>query len=119
PLWTRISYWVLLVALAAFLVYSLVGRVDEYAAGTAVVEMGGRTDLTALEAGTVSAVEAAPEQRVRAGQVLVRFDDARERAELEREEREFTLQLVNHLRDPADRGAEQALISLRAQRELA
>jgi membrane fusion protein (multidrug efflux system) len=119
PLWTRISYWVLLLALAVFLAYSLIGRVDEYAAGTAVIEMGGRTDLTALEAGTVSAVETAPEQRVRAGQVLVRFDDARERAELERAEREFTLQLVNRLRNPADRNAEQALIALRAQRELA
>jgi multidrug efflux pump subunit AcrA (membrane-fusion protein) len=119
PIWTRISYWVLVVALAGFLVYSLIGRVDEYAAGTAVIEMGGRNDLTALEAGTVSAVPAAPDQRVRAGQILVRFDDARERAELERAEREFALQLVNRLRDPGDRGAEQALISLRAQRELA
>jgi len=119
PAWTRVSYWVLVAALAAFLIYSLLGRVDEYAAGTAVVEMGGRTDLTALESGTVGAVETAPEQRVRAGQVLVRFDDARERAELERAEREFALQLVNRLRDPADRNAEQALISLRAQRELA
>jgi membrane fusion protein (multidrug efflux system) len=119
PIWTRISYWVLLVALAVFLVYSLVGKVDEYASGTAVVEMGGRNDLTALEAGTVSSVPVAPEERVRAGQVLVRFDEAKERAELERAEREFTLQLVNRLRDPADRSAEQALISLRAQRELA
>jgi GAF domain-containing protein/biotin carboxyl carrier protein len=119
PIWTRISYWVLLLALAGFLLYSLLGRVDEYAAGTAVVEMGGRNDLTALEAGTVSAVPARAEERVRAGQVLVRFDDARERAELSRAEREFTLQLVNRLRDPGDRSAEQALISLRAQRELA
>jgi membrane fusion protein (multidrug efflux system) len=119
PVWTRVSYWVLLIALAAFLVYSLVGRVDEYAAGIAVVEMGGRTDVTALEAGTVAAVTAAPEERVRTGQVLVRLDDARERAELERAEREFTLQLANRLRDPADRNAEQALIGLRAQRELA
>jgi multidrug efflux pump subunit AcrA (membrane-fusion protein) len=119
PIWTRISYWVLLVALVGFLVYSLLGRVDEYASGTAVVEMGGRNDLTALEAGTVSAVPVAPEERVRAGQVLVRFDEARENAELSRAEREFTLQLVNRLRDPGDRSAEQALISLRAQRELA
>jgi biotin carboxyl carrier protein len=119
PTWTRISYWVLVFALAAFLVYSLLGRVDEYAAGVAVVEMGGRTDLTALDSGTVAAVAAAPGERVQAGQVLVRFDDARERAELERAEREFALQLVNRLRDPADRNAEQALIALRAQRELA
>jgi membrane fusion protein (multidrug efflux system) len=119
PAWTRVSYWVLVAALAAFLIYSLVGKVDEYATGTAVVEMGGRNDLTALESGTVAEVDTAPGRQVRAGQVLVRFDDARERAELERAEREFTLQLVNRLRDPADRNAEQALITLRAQRELA
>ncbi|HTQ79459.1 MAG TPA: HlyD family efflux transporter periplasmic adaptor subunit [Thermoanaerobaculia bacterium] len=118
PIWTRISYWVLVAALAGFLVYSLLGRVDEYATGTAVVEMGGRTDLTALDSGTVAAVAVSPGQRVHAGEALIRFDDARERAELERAEREFTLQLVNRLRDPADRTAEQALISLRAQREL-
>src|SRR5262249_14772774 len=87
PTWTRISYWVLVAALAAFLLYALLGRVDEYAAGTAVVEMGGRTDLTDLESGTVAAVETAPDARGRAGQVLVRFDDARERAGPGRAER--------------------------------
>jgi membrane fusion protein (multidrug efflux system) len=119
PAWARWSYWVLVGALAAFLLYVCLGTIDEYASGVAVVETGGRADLTARSAGTVVGVEAAPGQRVEAGRVLVRFDDARERGELERTEREFNLQLINRLRDPASAAAEQALISLRAQRELA
>jgi multidrug efflux pump subunit AcrA (membrane-fusion protein) len=119
PAWARGSYWVLVAALAGFLLYAWFGTIDEYASGVAVVETGGRADLTARTAGTVVGVEAAPGQRVEAGQLLVRFDDARERADLDRAEREFNLQLINRLRDPASSAAEQALIGLRAERELA
>jgi biotin carboxyl carrier protein len=119
PAWARWSYWVLVGALAAFLLYVWLGTIDEYASGVAVVETGGRADLTARSAGTVVGVEVAPGQRVEAGRVLVRFDDARERGELERSAREFDLQLINRLRDPASAAAEQALITLRAERELA
>jgi len=119
PSWARWSYWVLVATLAAFLAYAWLGTVDEYASGVAVVETGGRADLTARTAGTVVGVDVAPGQRVETGQLLVRFDDARERADLERAEREFNLQLINRLRDPASSAAEQALIGLRAERELA
>ena len=44
---------------------------------------------------------------------------AREAAELSRIDHELELQLINRLRDPSDKGAEQNLLSLRAQRELA
>jgi membrane fusion protein (multidrug efflux system) len=119
PAWARWSYWVLVAALAGSLLYAWLGTIDEYASGVAVVETGGRADLTARNPGTVVGVEAAPGQRVEAGQLLVRFDDSRERADLDRAEREFNLQLINRLRDPASGAAEQALISLRAERELA
>jgi multidrug resistance efflux pump len=119
PVWARRSYWVLVGALAAFLAYVWLGRIDEYAAGVAVVETGGHSDLTARTAGTVTAVEVVPGQTVAAGQVLVRFDDAQQRAELERSQQELTLQLIHRLRDPASAAAEQALISLRAQNEQA
>jgi membrane fusion protein (multidrug efflux system) len=119
PAWARWSYWVLVATLAAFLIYAWVGTIDEYATGVAVVETGGRADLTTRNAGTVVGVEVSPGQQVAAGQVLVRFDDARERADFERTEREFTLQLINRLRDPTSTAAEQALISLRSERELA
>jgi multidrug resistance efflux pump len=93
--------------------------VREYASGPAVVRLGGRTDLTATADGTVTDVGVTAGQTVEAGRLLVRFYGAREAAELARIDHELELQLVNRLRDPSDRGAEQALISLRAQRELA
>jgi hypothetical protein len=119
PVWTRWTYWTLLAALAGALVFTAVGEVKEYASGLAVVWMGNRDDVTAEAAGTVGAVEVAPGQRVRAGQVLVRLHEAQEAAELARLDQEFELQLLNRLRDPSDTGAEQALIGLRTQRQLA
>jgi multidrug efflux pump subunit AcrA (membrane-fusion protein) len=119
PAWTRWSYWTLLGALAAALVFSLVGEIRDYATGSGVVWMGGRDEVTAAEAGTVAGVEVAAGQRVEPGQVLVRLYDAQEAAELARMEEEFELQLINRLRDPGDASAEQALIALRTQRQLA
>ena len=58
-------------------------------------------------------------EKVEAGRLLVRFYGAREAAELARIDHEFELQLINRLRDPADSGPQQALLSLRAERELA
>jgi biotin carboxyl carrier protein len=119
PAWTRWTYWTLLAALAGALLFSLLGEVKEYASGIAVVRMGNRDEVTAESAGTVTAVTVAPGQRVRAGQVLARLHGAQEAAELARLDQEFELQLINRLRDPADTGAEQALIALRTQRQLA
>jgi len=119
PRWMRWTYRLLLAVLVAGLLFSFLARIREYAAGPAVVRLGGRTDLTAATEGTVTQVDAAPGARVEAGRLLVRFYGAREAAELARIDREFELQLINRLRDPADAGAEQGLISLRAQRELA
>lgn len=119
PAWTRSTYWSLLAALVAAVLFSLVGEVREYASGLAVVWMGTRDDVSAEAAGTVGAVEVAAGQRVRPGQVLVRLHEAQEAAELARLDQEFELQLINRLRDPADPGPEQALIGLRTQRQLA
>jgi multidrug resistance efflux pump len=83
------------------------------------VRLGGRTDLTATADGTVTDVGVATGQTVEAGRLLVRFYGAREAAELSRIDHEMELQLINRLRDPSDKGAEQSLLSLRAQRELA
>jgi membrane fusion protein (multidrug efflux system) len=119
PGWMRWTYRLLLTALVAGLLFSLLARVREYAAGPAVVRLGGRTDLTATSEGTVTQVDVAPGQRVAPGQLLVRFYGAREAAELARLDRELELQLINRLRDPGDTGAERGLLSLRAERELA
>ncbi|RPH56284.1 HlyD family efflux transporter periplasmic adaptor subunit [bacterium] len=115
----RWTYRLLLGVVVAGLVFSLVFKVREYASGPAVVRLGGRTDLTATTDGTVSEVAVQPGQRVESGRLLVRFYGAREAAELERIERELEMQLIARLRNPADTGAERALLSLRAERELA
>jgi len=119
PAWTRWTYWSLLGALVAAVLFALVGEVKEYASGLAVVWMGNRDDVTAEAAGTVGAVEVTTGQRVRPGQVLVRLHEAQEAAELARLDQEFELQLINRLRDPSDPGPEQALIGLRTQRQVA
>jgi len=103
----------------AGVLFTILAKVREYASGPAVVRLGGRTDLTATADGTVTDVGVTAGQTVEAGRLLVRFYGAREAAELARIDHEFELQLINRLRDPSDRGAEQALITLRAQRELA
>lgn len=119
PAWTRWTYWLLLGLLAAAIAFSLLASVKEYASGPAVVRMEGSRDLTATTAGVVSAVLVEPGAAVAAGQPLMLFYGAPELAELNRIEREFELHLLDRLRDPSDRGAEAALLSLRAQRELA
>jgi membrane fusion protein (multidrug efflux system) len=119
PRWATWAYWLLVAVMATGAVYAVIGTVYEYASGPAVVRMEGRTNLTAKSAGTVAAVLARPGERVVQGDLLVRFYEAAEGAELERIRREFELQLVKTLRDPSDQSARQALTTLRAQRELA
>lgn len=119
PRWTRWTYWLLLVLLVVGAAFSLIFHLREWATGPAVVEIQGNRDLTATSAGVVTAVEVSPGDLVEEGQLLVRFYGAQEMAELDRIEQEFEMQLINRLRNPADRGAEAALIQLRAQRRLA
>jgi membrane fusion protein (multidrug efflux system) len=119
PHWMGATFWLLVGLVAAFLVYSLVGTIDEYAAGPAVVRLTGRTEVTAGQPGAVAVVEVRPGDRVAAGQSLVRFHSVREAAELERIEREWELQLIERLRDLSAPAPAQALIALRAELELA
>lgn len=118
PVWMQWSYWLLLAVLAGGLLFSWFGTVREYASGPAVVLTPGAGELTATAVGTVTSVDVQPGEQVEAGALLVRFYGAQEAAELRRIESEFKLQLVRRLRDPSDAGAGQALIALRAQRDL-
>ncbi len=119
PRWTRWTYWVLLALLACAALYSLLGTIPEYASGPAVVKVEGRSDLTTEQPGIVSSVDVKAGQRVEAGQPLVSFLSQEETSTLERIQREFELQLVRVLQNPADEAARQTLTSLRAERELA
>jgi membrane fusion protein, multidrug efflux system len=119
PRWTSAAFWLLAALVAAFLVFAMVSTVEEYSSGAAVVRLNGRAELTASQAGFVTAVEIRPGDRVAAGDVLVRFQNTREAAELARIEREWELQLVERLRDLSALSPAQALIALRAERDLA
>jgi membrane fusion protein (multidrug efflux system) len=114
-----LTYRFVSVVLASAIAYLAVGTLSEYATGPAVVRVEGRIDLTATAAGTVASLEAQPGQRVEASQLLVRFYDASESAELDRINREFEMQLVKTLRSASDSEARTALGLLRAQKEQA
>ncbi len=119
PGWTGWTYRLLLTIFVAGLIFLLVGTVDEYASGVAVVRLEGRTDVTASLSGTVVSVEVEKGQRVEAGELLVRLYGVQEAAELERVRREFENGLIERLRRPADAATERSLGTLRAQRTLA
>jgi biotin carboxyl carrier protein len=117
--WTRLAVVVTLAVVVAGLVFAATARVGEYARAVAVVHREGRQVATATVSGVVQSIEVRPGQRVVAGQVLVRLDDATQRAELDRIEREYEQRLVELLREPADEGRRQQLAGLDGQRELA
>src|SRR5690606_21286811 len=100
PRWARWTFRFLAAAITFSLLYSMVGTIDEYARGIAIVRVQGRRELTARLPGTVSTVEVQPGQRVASGKVLARFhgDDV----ELDRLIREHDLALVKVLDDPSD-----------------
>jgi membrane fusion protein (multidrug efflux system) len=119
PDWIHWTYRLVLAVVAVGLLYAGLGTVHEYASGPAVIQMGGRTELRANATGAITAIEVKPGDHVVARQLLLRFYGADELAELDRINTEFQQQLINHLRNFADRGAEGALINLRAERRLA
>ncbi len=119
PAWIDWASWLLLGLAGAGVLFLALGRIHERATGVAVVRLGGRSEITATAAGTVSSVEAPPGTRVEQGASLVHLYGGPEAAELSRLEGEFELQLASRLRDPGDRGAEAALIGLTGQIELA
>jgi membrane fusion protein (multidrug efflux system) len=119
PEWIPAAYWLLLVVIAAGATYGTFGTLTEYASGPAVVRVEGRTHVTTPTASTVATVDVQPGQHIAAGHVLVTLYLADRSAELERLNREFDLQMIKFLRDPADQGARSSLTTLRAERHLA
>jgi biotin carboxyl carrier protein len=117
--WTRWAVGVTVLVVGAGLVFAATARVGEYAEGLAVVRREGRVVVTAAVSGTVQSIEAQPGRHVVAGQVLVRLDDAAQRAELQRVQREHQQRLVELLRAPADDARRERLAALDAQLQLA
>lgn len=119
PSWTRWTFWLLLAAVGFYGAFGVLAWVSEYASGPAVVRAADRLEVTALASGRVTSVEVQPGQRVKEGQILVRFFAGQEQASLERFNQEFEHQLMRRMRDLTDEGARQALSTLRAEKELA
>ncbi|PRQ08188.1 HlyD family efflux transporter periplasmic adaptor subunit [Enhygromyxa salina] len=99
------------------LAYLCLVDVGEYSGGPALIRLGGRTQITALTDASVVEVMVSPNDRVEAGQQLIRLHDVDDASESERLEQEFELQLRNLLRDPGDAAAQRAVTTLRAERE--
>lgn len=119
PRWTDWTYRILVLVFLTGVAFAVLGRVDEYATGPALVRMSGHTEITARSSGTVEEVLVAPGERVFGGQVLVRFYSGAERNEYERVKAEFELHLVRVLRDPFDESARAAAAAIRPQLVLA
>jgi membrane fusion protein (multidrug efflux system) len=119
PSWIGWAYWILLATVLATLTFAAVGRVREHAPGPAVVRFGGRVDLTATSPGTVVSVEVRAGERVKRGQLLVRFHGADEVHTLERIKSELEMELVRSLSDPGDDASRKGLARLSAEKGLA
>lgn len=117
--WIGWSYRLLVLLMAASLAYVALVRVGDYAAGPAVVRLGGRVEVTAVEGGSVVEIMARSGDEVEPGQALVRLHDAENAAELRRLELELEVELRNLLRDPTDEAARRAVTSLRGEQERA
>ncbi|MEM9493254.1 MAG: HlyD family efflux transporter periplasmic adaptor subunit, partial [Myxococcota bacterium] len=119
PAWVRWAYWPLLAVLVAAAVFLIVGRVNQYSVGPALIQVSGKSDVTASVTGTVVTVEVAPGQAVRAGEVLARLHDVGEQADFVRLQGEFHSQLRSRMLDPGDPVTGQAVRTLRAEVERA
>jgi biotin carboxyl carrier protein len=119
PAWIHWTYWLLVAVGTVSLLLAALTDIGEYAQGPAMVRLLGRTQVGAIEPGVVAEVMVEPGQRVAAGQVLVRLDDAAERAEQRRLDAELRVAMVDFLRRPADDTRRDELAGLRAERELA
>jgi biotin carboxyl carrier protein len=118
-LWTRLAVATCVLAVVSALSFAASVRLSEYAEGIALVRREGRMLVNSPVAGTVEHIAVSPGQHVRAGEMLVRFDDGAQRAELERAELGYELRLVELLREPSDSARHERLAAAEAERRLA
>lgn len=119
PRWTHWTYWFLVLVSVAGSLYGVFGSLHEYATGIAVIRDEGRTMVTAITGGTITAIAVQPGQHVEPGQMLLSLNDMQEKIELERLHKEWRIQHINRLKNPHDPGVQQQLATVRAQVETA
>jgi multidrug efflux pump subunit AcrA (membrane-fusion protein) len=118
PRWIDRVYPAVLIGLAIGVVYGLVGRVNQYSSGPAVVRIEG-TEVTARAGGTVVTTYAEPGQRVSAGELLVQLHDDSESAELGEILLEYERELATFLFDPGSEQAKASLSGIAARKQRA
>ncbi len=115
PGWIRWAYWVLVTLVVACIVFLVVGEVEQYSTGPALIRVHRRTEISAQSSGPLLAQYVTAGQHVKAGELLMRLDDTSQQLELSRVEREFNALLRKRMLDPTDDSTTQGLISLRGQ----
>lgn len=119
PKWMNWTYLLLISAFFTGVCYLLLGTINEYAAGPAIIRVEGRLEITAISAGTITAIAVQPGQHVIANQLLVSFYNKEEVETLARIKQQLEAQLLKALKTPTDQSVLQAIIALRSQKELA
>lgn len=115
PGWIRWAYWVLVTLVVACVVFLVVGEVEQYSSGPALIRVHRRTEIAAQSSGPLLAQYVTAGQHVKTGELLMRLDDTSQRLELLRVQREFNALLRKRMLDPTDDSTTQGLISLRGQ----
>ncbi|HKE20283.1 MAG TPA: HlyD family efflux transporter periplasmic adaptor subunit, partial [Kofleriaceae bacterium] len=118
PRWISRVYPAVLIGIAAGLLYGIIGKVNQYSSGSAVVRIEG-TEVTARASGTVIATYVEPGQAVSAGELLVQLHDDSESAELNEVLVEYERQLGTFLFDPGSDQAKSSLATIAARRQRA
>lgn len=111
--------WLVLALLACAISLICTAQITDYATGPALVLLDNRRDVTATQNGVVTEIATHVGARVREGDVLLRLSSTSEAAELASLERELSDQLVLLMRNPSDRAAREAALSLRTRRDVA
>ena len=119
PSWLPIAYWALVLLLITGAAFMTFGTIATYSTGMAVIRSTARTSVTLHTAGNINTVLVQPGDRIEAGAVIAKLDDADQRAGVDRLNKEFESQLRNHMLDPNDVAADSSLRSLRLQLEQA
>jgi multidrug efflux pump subunit AcrA (membrane-fusion protein) len=108
-----------LLSLVGAVAFAAVARVHQYAEGPAIVRFTGRSDVVALEAGTITALDVKRGQTVVEGQVLARLYDAEQLTRVRGLDSEFERKLVTYLQRTSDPVVSRELASVVSQRETA
>lgn len=118
PAWTGSIFGLVVLLVLSGGLLLVFGRVGRIAEGPAVVWVE-RTIVTAPSSGVVANVHVCRGQLVAADEPLVGFTDVTERAELQRLDAAFDVQLIDRLREPHAAVPRQALAQLRPARAAA